>query len=254
MNSVSDNILITVFLSRLSLDEIMSLFRLNKRLQTICSNPELWRIKLGNEYPTYTTSKLFDLTWKDYYRLLLKGRQLPVYHHGDRIAFVPFMPNFIDQVIKLISLYVNDSRITHIVFIDQHLEPLIDVTYPALTITIKSTNHSEINKIVFTNNININGDTMYDELKSPLSKIPIYGILDFNQGSQFEMINYLNPYGRHISRSYKGFDRNELLSIMTILTSHEVNTNVSAKQWTHYSNPELVLFIQSRLENIGHTI
>lgn len=214
--SLPENVLATVVFPRLSLDEIDSLCNLSPKFENICTNEELWKIKMTNEYPEFIRSKFPDTTWRYYYYLLEKGK-VPLYYHGDRIDYVPFVPYLFDDIINMILSYINDNDLTHIAFIDKHLDPVIVVAYPSLVVDVKTDDYDAIQKIViifddtFNNQVlpikQIRGrrpipprqprpdfklrnrrtdkELIFDTLTSNLGHPPIYGLyrpLNINQG------------------------------------------------------------------------
>jgi hypothetical protein len=211
--SLPDEVLITEIFPRFGIDVLNRLCQVNVRFNLICQDETLWQIKTINEFPSL--SKPSNISWKDYYRLLV-GKRIPLYYQGDRISYIPFDLSLLNGVISLIVPYINQNQLTgivNIVFIDDQRNLIIVVKYPEMLIKI---NPGIVQKVLIFVNDDFSKEMgrltrgrgrkpapkepkperdkaiIYYELTSSLGHPPIYGY----SYSPENNIESLRPYGK----------------------------------------------------------
>ncbi|SNW62277.1 Hypothetical protein ORPV_373 [Orpheovirus IHUMI-LCC2] len=78
--------LINHILPYLYIDELQSICNKDEILNSLCNNPEIWRLRLLKEYPYYNLSNITD--YKTIYFNLLKIDTIPVYINGDISGYI----------------------------------------------------------------------------------------------------------------------------------------------------------------------
>lgn len=170
---------------------------INKLCQThsyfgiLCHNELLWNLKVLDEFPEYHSFNSPRVSWKNYYLLLARGKFVPLYYHGDEIAYIPFHRRKLDLTKSLIEIYLqNLTDDLRLVFLDRQLNPIMIIQYPEKIIREKPPDVS-IYKIIIVNNPWFNQiidseettenwearirTLVIHELASPLNQLPIYG-------------------------------------------------------------------------------
>lgn len=104
----------------LSLTEIEKLNQVSDKFNKIGKNDTLWELKTIAEFSQYDIHKSLDISWKDYYRLLIRGKMIQVYSQADHIFNIPFNLNMLGVTIYMIKSYISMIQyngIIHIKFI-----------------------------------------------------------------------------------------------------------------------------------------
>jgi hypothetical protein len=135
-----DEILLHEILLKLSLTELSRLCRSSRRFQRLCNNDELWRVKIGREYPGYPN--YLNLSYYNFYRFLYESLAIPVYFMGDnygniRISNNNYIYSFAQVSIilnKILKPFFEEFKVTSIdrfkvVFTNSNFIPLVIVEY-----------------------------------------------------------------------------------------------------------------------------
>lgn len=194
METLPIDILWNVIFNFLSWEEIMNVCQTNSRFTTLWQNESLWQFKFAVNFPQFLSKKSPEISWKQYYRLIIIPKKLPLYYQGDPIANVPFEPHMLEKIISLIE--VNIEALTsevNIVFIN-HLNANIIVKYPGRKIIIQDTNYDQITKILIITDPEFNkwGSSedeyiIFQELTSS-NKISLYG--SNLLGNRYALVDY----------------------------------------------------------------
>jgi len=292
--SLPDEVLLTEVFPRLPIDNINELCSTNIRFYNICQNDILWQIKTFNEFPTWISQKLPDILWRDYYRLLISGKSIPIYYHGDRIGYVPFSDTSINIVISLITPYIVKNQLNgaiNITFIDQGLNPIIIVKYPSLKTNVKSANYNSIEKVVLIINDDFSKEPtpsrgrnrkpiitnkekeeqrdkniIYDELTSSFGHPPIYGF-NYNPNNirtgyralPSKITGEASTFAIIDNRNLKDLRiirRGKVCSTFSTVELYDIlrNLNVPDLEVERYSKTQLCNIIKHALDQIGHII
>lgn len=149
MENLPIDILWNVVFRFLSWEEIMNICQTDARLAAMCQDESLWQFKLALDFPEFVSNKSAEISWKQYYRLLITGKMLPLYYQGDPIANIPFEPRMLEKIISLVEVNIEElTPDVNIVFIDRQLNPNIIVKYPERRIIIQDKNYDQITKII----------------------------------------------------------------------------------------------------------
>ena len=96
--SLPDDVIFNEIIPRLNPNEIRKLCQINKRMARICKDPEVWKSRIRQEFPGFTSRSAQD--YRDY--LHLKSLPMvPIYYNGDIIdEMLIYNFNFYEQITK----------------------------------------------------------------------------------------------------------------------------------------------------------
>lgn len=91
MNAVPDEILCTVFLPKLPLNEMKTLCNTCQRFDEVRQDDRLWQQRTFNDYLSTVDQRPSNVSWREHYKIQLCGRYISIYYHGDRICDMRFL-------------------------------------------------------------------------------------------------------------------------------------------------------------------
>lgn len=105
---ISDEILTYEVIHHLDIISINNLCLCNSKLNNICNNELLWKIKTKNDYCDRYMNKSNNMSFKQYYIILHKSKQIPIYYNGDIITHVNFHSNFVSLLMNQLKQNLNE--------------------------------------------------------------------------------------------------------------------------------------------------
>ena len=223
-NNIPNDVLLLEVLPNLRLPYLINACSVDKRINSLCNNEEIWKKRLINEYPDLT--KPNDTSWKNFYLATVSKYRIPIILNGDIIDWAFISP----RTIKTIGDDINNNLV--IAYVDKRIKPVY-IYYNGLVKPFYQ-DWTQINKIILITDLDANliqtlmtndfsnteqyysnvtkyflsssvyrstlsqdkhplvllGYSIYRSWISPLSKNPIYGFI-LEQGNLF-LINLGN--------------------------------------------------------------
>lgn len=222
--SLPEDILTTLIFPRLSTSDIGKLCPLHSRFNNASKNENLWQRKVYDEYPQYYYVKDEESTWKEFYIYLYESWEVPIYENGDVVKWIRINHVNINEAIYEFI----DYPLT-VTFADKRNNPIISIRYPQAEIQfhktpnyIKAYGYGHIAKIIRFkgNSFEISTKEVEDNLKSPLSKIPVWGIIGKDGHLTIVTLN-------------RNFTENEISSLLNIKELSEENVCKALKKIGH---------------------